>query len=58
MLIDWQFNLLAVAALGAAVTALATLFCAWKTDRIEVSLERESSKTQALLAEIRDKLGK
>lgn len=47
-----------IAAMAAAVAAVAVVLCVWQLDALKESLERESSKTQALLTEIRDKLGK
>jgi len=47
-----------VAAAGAVVAAVAVPFCVWELARLRKVLVRESSKTQALLAEIRDRLGK
>jgi len=43
---------------AAAIAAVAIAVCAWELDRLSKWCEREGCKTQALLAEIRDKLGK
>ena len=44
---------LTIADVAAVVAALAAAFCVWTIERLKWSLEREGSKAQALLAEIK-----